>query len=232
MNKTENNICDFHAHILPGADHGSSSIETSIRQLTLAQNCGVCRIVASPHFYAHKESVDSFLKRRDDSFELLKPNIPDGIEVVCGAEVLLCDNMEGLPGIDSLTVGDSNVILIELPLFDFKDSYYVTVAELIARGLKVVLVPPHRYDTEVIDELVALGATLQLNCESISGLFSKNAAAVGWLRRGIVSAIGSDIHGSDKNAYRNFSLAIKRNSPYIAEIKEKSDCLWSLFKAE
>ena len=30
-------MIDFHAHILPGADHGSDGLETSLRQLALAE---------------------------------------------------------------------------------------------------------------------------------------------------------------------------------------------------
>ena len=66
-------ICDFHAHILPNADHGSSSVQNSVFQLSMAGKCGVSRIVATPHFYPHKESVCDFVKRRNESYkELLK----------------------------------------------------------------------------------------------------------------------------------------------------------------
>ncbi|MEE3459824.1 MAG: CpsB/CapC family capsule biosynthesis tyrosine phosphatase, partial [Candidatus Faecousia sp.] len=42
-------MIDFHAHILPGADHGSDGLETSLRQLALAEEAGVDTIVATPH---------------------------------------------------------------------------------------------------------------------------------------------------------------------------------------
>ena len=42
-------MTDFHAHILPGADHGSDGMETSLTQLALAEAAGVDTIIATPH---------------------------------------------------------------------------------------------------------------------------------------------------------------------------------------
>ena len=40
-------ITDFHSHVLPGADHGSDSVETSERQLELLNGAGIDRVVAA-----------------------------------------------------------------------------------------------------------------------------------------------------------------------------------------
>lgn len=55
---------DYHAHILPGCDHGSDGLATSLKQVEMAASAGVKTICATPHFYPHKESVESFLRRR------------------------------------------------------------------------------------------------------------------------------------------------------------------------
>ena len=78
-NKIE--IADFHAHILPCADHGSDSVETSLWQLSSAANHGVTRIIATPHFYPHRHTVEAFSKRRDEAFNALKDHIPNGIDI-------------------------------------------------------------------------------------------------------------------------------------------------------
>ena len=57
-------IVDFHSHILPEADHGSSSVEESLEQLNLALKRCVTRIVATPHFYPNHDSPERFLRRR------------------------------------------------------------------------------------------------------------------------------------------------------------------------
>ena len=50
------NSIDFHAHILPGVDHGSNSVEISDFQLKLAAESMIDTVIATSHFYPHKES--------------------------------------------------------------------------------------------------------------------------------------------------------------------------------
>ena len=106
-------ICDFHAHILPKADHGSYSIETSLRQMELAVKYGIRRIVATPHFYPHAMNVQDYIKKRDASFSTLQPMLPENISIRLGAEVLLCDNLENLPNLEMLCIGHSNRFMRE-----------------------------------------------------------------------------------------------------------------------
>ena len=69
-------IVDFHSHILPNADHGSDSLETSLKQLLLAKEFGVKRIIATPHFYPHRHTLQAFLARRNKAFEELDDLLP------------------------------------------------------------------------------------------------------------------------------------------------------------
>lgn len=57
---------DYHAHVLPGCDHGSDRLETSLRQLDMAAAAGIRTSAQTPHFYPHKESAESFLRRREE----------------------------------------------------------------------------------------------------------------------------------------------------------------------
>ena len=41
---------DFHTHILPGMDDGSSSIEESLAMLQAEGDAGIERVVFTPHF--------------------------------------------------------------------------------------------------------------------------------------------------------------------------------------
>ena len=54
---------DFHAHILPGMDHGSTSTETTRNQLSAAKELGISTIVATSHFYPDIHRVGSYLRR-------------------------------------------------------------------------------------------------------------------------------------------------------------------------
>lgn len=58
---------EYHCHILPGIDDGAHNPEMSLEMLEMMRMQGIKRVVATPHFYAHREkSVDcmhSFLKK-------------------------------------------------------------------------------------------------------------------------------------------------------------------------
>lgn len=53
-------LTDYHCHILPKMDDGSESVEMSIKMLEMMKLQGVDRIIATPHFYAHREKCRAF----------------------------------------------------------------------------------------------------------------------------------------------------------------------------
>ena len=65
-------MIDFHSHVLPGIDDGSSCEEESLDMLRIAKSQGVITMLATPHFYAQNNSVGHFLKDREKSFNKLK----------------------------------------------------------------------------------------------------------------------------------------------------------------
>ena len=65
----ERRIIDCHTHILPGIDDGSENIEMTKKLLELEMNNGVTDIVFTPHFYASRNSIGSFLDKREKSLE-------------------------------------------------------------------------------------------------------------------------------------------------------------------
>ena len=222
-------LCDFHSHVLPGADHGSSSVEVSLNQLSLAARHGVNRIIATPHFYPHRVDVHTFLKRRNGSYHALKSHMDDSVELRLGAEVLLCSNIENLPGIEKLCIYGSNVILLELPFTDFSSEYVDSFGFLIDKGFTPIIAHADRYDPSNIEKLFAIGVKAQLNASSLCGLF-KNPYLFDWIAREKIVALGSDIHGEDRAAYKKFVKATKRIGDTIDFITEASDHIWSLTK--
>ena len=130
-------MVDFHTHILPGADHGSRSIDISLKQLALAKKHGVDKLIATSHFYPHVHSVDEFIQTRNASYEKLKQKMDsDSSQIRLGAEVLLCDGMEKLSGLESLCVSGTRTLLLELPFDGFEDSYVSTVKKIINKGIR------------------------------------------------------------------------------------------------
>ena len=221
-------LIDFHSHILPGADHGSENLETSIAQLRLAKNNSVEKILATPHFYPAQHSVDEFISLRNNAAKKLlsesDSNIP---QIKLGAEVLLCDGLDRLPGLENLCFSNTKYIMIELPFLDFSENMAATVEAIADHGFKVILAHADRYPKNSIDFLLDYGVhSLQINALSLCSHFKKKHI-YRWMEKGLVSMLGSDIHRIDKRAYQNFSKAQKRIEPYLSHIKEKSDAIWN-----
>ena len=217
---------DFHAHILPKADHGSSSVETSTFQLNAAREAGVYRIIATPHFYPHRHLMEDFLKRRDHAYENLKPHIPEGMQVKLGAEVLICEGIQNIPGIERLFVEGTRTLLLELPFHRYEAYFDTAVKELIEQDIDVIIAHADRYDEKVVEKMLKAGARLQLNASSLDRFF-KRRALFDWVDNGDVIAIGSDIHGKDNDAYKHFSRAISKVKTKAEYIKAESDKIFN-----
>lgn len=217
---------DFHAHILPKADHGSSSVETSTFQLNAAREAGVYRIIATPHFYPHRHLMEDFLKRRDHAYENLKPHIPEGMKVKLGAEVLICEGIQNIPGIERLFVEGTRTLLLELPFHRYEAYFDTAVKELIEQDIDVIIAHADRYDEKVVEKMLKAGARLQLNASSLDRFF-KRRTLFDWVDNGDVIAIGSDIHGKDKDAYKHFTRAISKVKTKAEYIKAESDKIFN-----
>ncbi len=219
---------DFHSHILPGADHGSDSLAISLYQLNSAKKYGITKIVSTSHFYPTAHSVDGFLKRRNEAYyELIKErlDIPD---IRLGAEVLLCNGIDHLEGIEKLCINGTNTLLLELPFSDYRDDYTQTVERLLQKDLNVVLAHADRYPHRVIETLIPLGVKLQLNASAVVGFNRlKNSHLFDWMSRGVVLAFGSDIHGRDSGAYHRLRKAFASAGDFSEFITEQSIKIWN-----
>lgn len=196
---------DFHAHILPTADHGSSSLETSLRQVELARRAGIDVLAATPHFYPHLESLSEFLERRKQTEIRLREAIPENApKLLIGSETHLCRGLEHMESLEQLCFRGTKVLLLELP-HDFSiRSYEQTLdALLYERKLTVVLAHIDRYPTSTIEFLLELGFLAQINAEPFCHLRSRKRSMAWATELKSVVALGSDLHGCE-TGYRDF----------------------------
>ena len=224
-------LVDFHSHIIPRADHGSDSVSTSKMQLQLAESYGVARIVATPHFYPQRTDVESFIAKRSRGYSALREELDDNApQIILGAEVLYCDNLENLPSLDKLCLGNSRTLLLELPFTDFGREVRRTIDALIDDGFEILLAHVDRYAPENIDLLLRDGVKMQLNAVSLNTFF-RNKQLYEWIDAGFVVALGSDIHNADEKAYKSFQKAQKKLGTYLDTISKRSDKLWRAISA-
>ena len=220
---TSRPLIDFHSHILPGADHGSTGLEESRKQLAIVRNAGVDTIVATPHFYPQQLSVDGLLSIRSEAYALLAPHIPEGLSVRLGAEVLYCPRIHEMEGLDRLCVEGTKSLLLELPTSPWDRELFYTVERLLRR-YRVVLAHIDRYAKDHSDqlfELLDMGALAQINASSLTSFFSRRRL-LPFLQNGSVYALGSDLHGSDPSDYLPFVKAPKLLGDRFDEIMSHS----------
>ena len=219
---------DFHAHILPGADHGSDGLATSLRQISLAREAGIDLLIATPHFYPRHEALGPFLARRAETYACLMEALPaDAPQIRLGAEVQLCRGLNRLPDLEQLCVEGTRVLLLELPPDFSVRAYEQTLdALLYEHKLTVVLAHVDRYAPGTVDFLLELGFLAQVNAAPFCRLRSRKAA----LRRAEsvqTVALGSDIHGVS-TGYTEFLQMKRRLGPVYDAVMARTAALLGL----
>ena len=142
-------IVDFHSHILPGIDDGSASAEESIAMLRMETEQGIDCVVATPHFYAHHDTPEGFLARRQEA-EIRLREAMDGLEempeIILGAEVYFFPGISDSDAIPELTIGYNRCILIEMPPSPWSQNMYSELEEIQARwGITPIIAHVDRY---------------------------------------------------------------------------------------
>ena len=211
-------MIDFHSHILPGVDHGASELSVSVQLLEQAKKADVTKIVATPHFYKHKDNVEEFLERRNRAFveinNYIASNSSFDIEIVPAAEVALEKDLLTVD-LRKLTIGDTDNILIEMPQSGRWYSWmFDMLYEIESRySLNVILAHVDRYSKENMEKLLELGFISQINAESlVTGSFSSKRRMRSLCKKGAVHLIGSDAHDPTERSYREM-VAVSKKIP-------------------
>ncbi|MCI5845072.1 MAG: hypothetical protein MRZ94_04765 [Oscillospiraceae bacterium] len=192
-------IVDFHSHILPRMDDGSDSMRTSLLMLRAERQQGVQRVVLTPHFYCEKESVSSFLQRRNRAFAALQAKIDRKTfpELCLGAEVAmssaLCD-MDLQP----LCIAGTNVLLLELP---YHNRFRPREVEAIVNRNDVQIVFAHierfyrLWDRDIFFTVMELPVYKQINCGALlHAKWWERRQLLRWIADGEIHLLGTDAH--------------------------------------
>lgn len=218
---------DFHAHILPRLDHGSRSSQVSMNQLRLMQAAGVDTVCATSHFYPQEILVESFLKAREASFVRLTEVMGDTPrpKIILGAEVLICEGLDQMEGLEGLCLEGTNLLLLEMPFSAgaWNRRLYQTVADIADRNICPVFAHVDRYPQKLIEPLFDMGFTAQLNVSSLDRFF-KPKHLMRWIEAGEITALGSDLHGDAEESYLPYTkvcAALKEQTPRIMAATER-----------
>lgn len=227
-------MIDFHAHILPGVDDGSKSVNESVAMLSAMKEHGIKRVIATPHFYANDESTDSFVARRFAAYEKLMEANPSAPEIMLGAEVKYYEGISHLPDLKKLRIEGSRLLLLEMPFNRWTEYAVSEVVGIASRGkVTVVLAHIDRYlpfmRSGVLERLHESGVLFQVNSSFFKGFMSASKA-VKLVKRNYVHFIGSDCHNlTDRapDAWRALETIEKKLGTAFAE--EYTDYVDELF---
>ena len=195
---------DFHTHILPGIDDGCRSLDDSVQTIRMEQQQGVNRIFLTPHFRAQHSNPDTFIQKRNSAMDILmdalatEPNIP---LLIPGAEVSYCPGMSKWEALDSLTIGDTGCLMIEMPAQSWSERVLSELESIYyERGITPIIAHVERcfhpfFLNMTLRKFTSLPVLFQMNCSFLIERKTRRMA-LKIIKEHNVHLFGSDCHSS------------------------------------
>lgn len=193
-------MIDFHSHILPGVDDGSTSLEMSVAMLRMEAEQGIGCVVATPHFYANHDTPMEFLARRDRAEAKLRREIECDAsfpQLYVGAEVRYFRGMSDSDWLPQLTIGGLSYIMIEMPAPPWPEFMYEELRQIYLKwGIVPIIAHVDRYITPlrtfgIPEKLKKYPVLVQANADFF---MKRSSMALRMLRKDQIHLLGSDCH--------------------------------------
>ena len=202
-------IFDIHCHIVCGVDDGSKNIEQSGRMLRIGYEEGIRHIIATPHY--NKRFWDISKEELMSAYNALANVINkeyDDVTLHLGSEIFYNDNtFEDLEAGRIPTLAGSRYVLVEFMTSISYRQIKNAVTGIQQRDYIPIIAHVERYECLLkepwlIEELIELGAYIQVNASSVTGENGRTAKKMvkTLLKSGEVHFIASDAHRDDKRA--------------------------------
>lgn len=195
-------MIDFHTHLLPGIDDGSQCLADTIEMATEEKRQGTCHIIATPHFYASRNSLDAFLAKRNASYDKTVAELSDRPQyptITMGAEVYYFAKMGKAEMLPRLCIGNTSCLLLEMPFCQWTQEMADDIRTIISkRKITVILAHLERYikfqkNKEPWEEILSLPVVIQLNGEAFLD-WRRRRFALKMVESGRDILLGSDCH--------------------------------------
>ncbi|MBQ8351036.1 MAG: hypothetical protein IJY20_03195 [Clostridia bacterium] len=139
---------DAHIHLLPNMDNGPC-LDAAVQMFRYLKHEDCRLAIATPHFYADRETVDIFLRRRRESHQALRLALGDTFNrfrLFLSAEVLLLPGLGSVAQLQKLCIPGTPYLPIALPLGKFEDWMMREISALLhKRQLRLVICHLERY---------------------------------------------------------------------------------------
>ena len=199
-------VIDLHAHVLPGIDDGPDDLKGSLALLCVAAERGTRVIAATPHLRSDHPRVR--VEELAPAVARLQREIPCewNLRIAVGAEIDLLWAVEADDAqLRLASLGQrGHDLLLETPYGSLPPAFEHVLADLRARGYRVLLAHPERSpamqrDPARLRAIVASGVLLQVTASSL--LDTARRSPPGRLARaligeGLVHVLASDAHSA------------------------------------
>jgi protein-tyrosine phosphatase len=199
-------MIDFHIHILPAMDDGSADVDTSVAMLERSAAYGVDVVAATSHFYAEDNAPKEFLRRRALAYEQLQQAVggrTDLPRVILGAEVRFFSGISAVDHLETLCLGDTNLLLLEMPFVPWTDRMLREVEAIARRGICPVAAHVERYmdfqPRKTMAQFLDMDILVQTNASFFLGRRTAHKA-LKMLEDQKIQFLGSDAHNMTSRA--------------------------------
>jgi protein-tyrosine phosphatase len=223
-------MIDTHAHVLPGVDHGSPDLETSLRMLREAAARGVDTMACTPHLYEYDAHLIERVREVHEEVKIAAARSAISVRLLLGFEVDLTVAVAADDEtLRTLTIeGSDRSLILEMPYSGWPPFLEETIFRLSASGFLPILAHPERNDRvqrspDVLAACLNAGAVAQGTAGSLSSLFRKQSLKTfhELLARGWIAVLASDAHWQPEYTWTVSPLLAelgKRVSPGAREL--------------
>lgn len=167
---------DIHTHILPGVDDGAKTPEEALKLLQMAWDHGTRAVILTPHYRGRfKKNSLSYLQEQFAIFQSLVGWKLPGMALYLGQEIYYeVDAPEALAAGKLLRLNGSGYVLLEFHPSAPRNKIVHGVNEVTLSGFTPIIAHAERYeafreDGALAEEVLNMGALIQLNADSILG---------------------------------------------------------------
>lgn len=199
-------LIDVHNHSMPGVDDGSQDPDMTFQMLQMAYEEGIRAIILTPH-YKSTMDPDTTQKRYRGYRKacMVAEKVSPKMRLYLGEELYYDSRMvQRLREGRALTLNGTQYVLVEFPVYVDYPYIRQAVQSLWSAGYLPVLAHIERYEAlkkmDRVEELVELGAYIQVNADSVIGKagFRTKHYLLKLIKNDLVHLIGTDAHNVSK----------------------------------
>lgn len=193
---------EIHCHIMPGVDHGASTVNDSLELIEAERRWGIDRFILTSHvtedtFENNPETLAEGFARLKEGVDKVEMPVRMAYSAEYRLDTLFMEQLRQ----NRIVPMPGNYLLVENSYIQEPMGLDNLLFDLKVKGYKVIMAHPERFpyyhgNASRYEQLHSAGNLFQVNLLSLAGFFGKDAKKVAeWMaKQGMVDFLGSDVH--------------------------------------